>query len=161
MLKFIVPIFCVIGSVAFGYLRVDGYRSEAFQAFAHFWVCGLFVSGARNAWAELVSWWQTRKMTNGGVFMKCSFAGPKIFYPVGQHNDNVLGQIDPKNNQNIAKELVEKFERGWVVALPAIQPNWQWECPRPFPTWSWYQLGLAVALTILETIMALKTFGVI
>jgi hypothetical protein len=47
---------CVLVSAFFAALRIDGFRSQSFQAFAHGLVFGLFVSGIKNVSVEIGAW---------------------------------------------------------------------------------------------------------
>lgn len=53
----VIAIVCVLTSLLFGALRLEGFRSQSFQAFAHFLTAGLFVSGCKNLRPEIVEWW--------------------------------------------------------------------------------------------------------
>ena len=92
MKRYTMPILYVIVSIVIGYARIAGFRSAAYQAIAHMWVAGLFVSGTKNIAFEAYEWFHGRGH---------------------------------------------------------------------FPSWVWYQFILAIGLTILEAMMALKTFGII
>lgn len=95
------------------------------------------LAGAYEPWLE-------KRGRHGAVdarrlfYKKCAFRGPRIRYPVGQTD---MGNADTgsmlMSNQDIARELVEKFENGGVLALPSVKgPDgaelWTWEDPQSF-----------------------------
>lgn len=95
------------------------------------------LSGAYEPWVE-------KRGRHGAIdsrrlfFKKCAFRGPRMRYPIGKTD---LGTPDTGtwlvSNQDIARELVEKFENGGVLALPNVKgPNgedlWSWEDPESF-----------------------------
>lgn len=71
-------------------------------------------------------------------YKKQAFKGPALFYPPGITDVGTpeTGPI-PRSNQDIAREIVEKFENGGVIAMPNVyddkgNPLWRWEDPKAF-----------------------------
>ncbi len=72
-------------------------------------------------------------------YRKQAFRGPTLYYPVGT-TDVGTPESGPiiRNNQDIAREIVEKFQNGGVLALPSTldekgQLLWRWEDPKGLP----------------------------
>lgn len=70
-------------------------------------------------------------------YKKGAFSGPRIRYPVGVTNFGTDQEPVWISNQDIARELVEKFENGGVIAFPNVKlPDgsdaWSWEDPQSF-----------------------------
>jgi len=108
----------------------------------------------RGEMAEYASWygrprlagafepWLEKRGKHGAVptralFYKKCFRGPHMRYPVGQTNMGTTESPVLKSNQDIAREIIEKFESGGVVALPNVvdesnNPLWVWEDPKSF-----------------------------
>lgn len=95
------------------------------------------LAGAHETWLE-------KRGRHGAIdarrlfYKKCAFRGPRVRYPVGTTD---MGTAEtgpmPVSNQDIARELVEKFENGGVLALPSVKlPDggdaWTWEDPQAF-----------------------------
>ena len=57
MPSIVIAIICVLTSLLFGALRLEGFRSESFQALAHGLVFSLFTSGCKNLRPEIMEWW--------------------------------------------------------------------------------------------------------
>lgn len=71
-------------------------------------------------------------------YRKVSFRGPSMRYPPGMTD---MGSPETGqrlvSNQDIAREIVEKFETGGVLALPSVMDErgndfWRWEDPKSF-----------------------------
>lgn len=84
--------------------------------------------------------WKEKRGRNGAVdsrrlwYKKCAFRGPRIRYPDQDTDIGTPGAPTVRHNQDLARELVEKFENGGVLALPndlhAQDPShfaWEWE----------------------------------
>jgi hypothetical protein len=68
-------------------------------------------------------------------FKKCAFRGGLIRYPIGETNVGTDANPIIKNNDELAREIVEKFENGGTLAMPnTVDPTtgnylWVWEPP--------------------------------
>ena len=94
------------------------------------------LAGAYEPWLE-------KRGRHGAIDMrrlfykKGAFRGPVIRYPIGRTDMGSPGEPLLMSNQDIARELVEKFESGGVLALPNIKAAdgsdlWAWEDPKAF-----------------------------
>ena len=91
------------------------------------------LAGAYQPWFDLAA----RDGANDDIrlyYRKAAFAGPQLFYPPGEtdRGDGVM-----VSNQDIAREIVEKFKNGGVLAIPNVlddkgNPLWRWENPKSF-----------------------------
>lgn len=95
------------------------------------------LAGAYEPWLE-------KRGRHGAIdsrrlfYKKCAFRGPRIRYPIGQTNMGTAAEPRLVSNQDVARELVEKFENGGVLALPNVQDDqgnylWSWEDSASFP----------------------------
>lgn len=92
-------------------------------------------AGAYEPWLE--------KRGKGGAvdsrrlwFKKCAFRGGMIRHPMGRSEyvlaDGTTGEID---NEDLARQIVEKYENGGVLTLPNARNDkgdgylWEWEAP--------------------------------
>jgi hypothetical protein len=71
-------------------------------------------------------------------YRKAAFTGPRMFYPPGETD---MGSPETGSrlvsNQDIAREIAEKFETGGILALPTVKDDkgndlWRWEDPKSF-----------------------------
>jgi hypothetical protein len=95
------------------------------------------LAGAHQPWTEKAGRFgaiDSRRL----FYKKCAFRGPRMRYPVGK-TDMGTPETGPMlvSNQDIAREIVEKFENGGVLALPNVKgPSgedlWVWEDPESF-----------------------------
>lgn len=67
MKSIITAIVCILVSVAFAYMRIDGFKSQFFQAFAHGLVFGLFTSGVKNVCVQ--GGWLVWYQVGLGIFL--------------------------------------------------------------------------------------------
>lgn len=123
-----------------GTVNLDRPHGFWFKGEAEFgeWYGRPRLAGAYEPWFE-------KRGRHGAVdarklfYQKASFRGPRVRFPAG--STNMANDGEPAlfvSNQDIARELVEKFERGGVVALPNVKIAgtsefaWQWEDPQSF-----------------------------
>ncbi len=70
-------------------------------------------------------------------YRKMAFRGPQLRYPGGSTDQGTPDSPNFVSNQDIARELVEKFETGGVLAFPSVMDDkgndlWRWEDPKAF-----------------------------
>lgn len=122
-----------------GTLYLDRRHAFWFKGDSEFgdWYGRPRLAGAYNPWI-------TKAGRHGALdsiqlfYKKQAFKGPSLFYPPGYTD---LGTPDTgpilKSNQDIAREIVEKFENGGVLAMPNVyddknNPLWRWEDPKAY-----------------------------
>lgn len=84
--------------------------------------------------------WKEKRGRNGAVesrrlwYKKCAFHGPRMRYPDESTDMGIPGAPNLRSNQDLAREIAEKFENGGILALPNdLHPGdntkfaWQWE----------------------------------
>jgi hypothetical protein len=121
-----------------GSIYLDPLHSFWFKGEAEFqdWWGRPRMAGAYEPWLE-------KRGRHGAIddrrlfYQKCAFRGPRIRYPIGQTNMGTAEAPVMRSNQDIARELVEKFENGGVLALPNTTDDkgnylWSWEDPQGF-----------------------------
>jgi hypothetical protein len=109
------------------------------QAPHAFWYSGETEYGAywsRPRLAGMFEPWLEKRGRHGAVdcrrlwFKKGAFSGGSMRYPLGfTEVDNGDGTSSSINNQDIAREIVEKFESGGILALPNVvdtKGNYVW-----------------------------------
>lgn len=121
-----------------GSLYLDRRHSFWFKGEAEFgdWWGRPRLAGPYEPWLE--------KRGRGGAidsrrlwYKKGAFRGPTMRYPIGRTNMGTTEEPFYVSNQDIARELVEKFENGGVMALPNAKDGngndlWRWEDPQSF-----------------------------
>jgi hypothetical protein len=84
--------------------------------------------------------WKEKRGRNGAIdsrrlwYKKCAFHGPRMRYPDGSTDFGTPSQPNLRSNQDVAREIAEKFENGGILALPndlhsgdASHFAWEWE----------------------------------
>ena len=84
--------------------------------------------------------WKEKRGRNGAIesrrlwYKKCAFHGPRMRYQDGSTDYGVPGAPNLRSNQDVAREIAEKFENGGILALPNdLHPGdntkfaWDWQ----------------------------------
>lgn len=129
-----------------GALYLDRRHSFFFRGEAEYgvWWGRPRLAGAYAPWFDKASRHAANDMLRL-YYRKASFRGPTMWYPPGETNMGGPETGDRyMSNQDIARELVEKFETGGVMALPSIFDDkgnsfWRWEDPKSFTEMSGLQ----------------------
>ena len=122
-----------------GTLILDRRHSFFFRGEAEYgvWWGRPRLAGAYSPWFDKAARHAANDMLRL-YYRKAAFRGPTMWYPPGETD---MGGPEtgsrPMANQDIAREIVEKFETGGVMALPSIYDDkgnalWRWEDPKTF-----------------------------
>lgn len=121
-----------------GEVTLDRRHSFWFKGDSEFgnWFGRARLAGAHQPWFDKGA----RHGANDSIrlfYKKQAFKGPSLFYPPGMTDQGTPENPILRSNQDIAREIVEKFENGGVLAIPNAlddkgQPLWRWEDPKSY-----------------------------